>query len=67
MKYVFHSPDGLVLQTKEQIVELMNGCICCTVRDDLIVALLGLAEARRGQFDSVIIETTGLADPGAYC
>ena len=56
--------DGLVLQTNEEIVEMLNGCICCTVREDLIVALKKLASTRRGAFDAIVIETTGLADPG---
>lgn len=55
--------DGLVLQTKDEIVEVMNGCICCTVRGDLVEALMNLAKTRKGQFDAIIIETTGLADP----
>merc|ERR1712146_92615 len=44
------------------VVEVMNGCICCTVRGDLVVALKRLY-AKISQFDGVIIETTGLADP----
>jgi G3E family GTPase len=57
----------LVQENKEQIVEMSNGCICCTVRGDLIVALGALAQKRDAgelQFDHVIIETTGLANPG---
>jgi G3E family GTPase len=57
----------LVHDSGEQIVEMNNGCICCTVRGDLIVALAGLAQKRNaGQlaFDRVVIETTGLANPG---
>jgi G3E family GTPase len=57
----------LVQDSGEQIVEMNNGCICCTVRGDLIVALTNLAEKRAaGQFDfdHVVIETTGLANPG---
>lgn len=53
--------------TNEQIVEMNNGCICCTVRGDLIVALTRLADQRRAgtiSFDHLIIETTGLANPG---
>jgi len=53
--------------TKEQIIEMNNGCICCTVRGDLIVALTNLADQRREgkiSFDHLIIETTGLANPG---
>jgi len=46
----------------EQIIEVMNGCICCTVRGDLAVALKRLRE-KTSDFDGVIIETTGLADP----
>ncbi|SFV10194.1 CobW family GTP-binding protein [Pseudoduganella namucuonensis] len=57
----------LVQDSKEQIVEMNNGCICCTVRGDLIVALGSLAAKRRAgelNFDRVVIETTGLANPG---
>ncbi|GAB3474078.1 GTP-binding protein [Massilia terrae] len=57
----------LVQDSGEQIVEMNNGCICCTVRGDLIVALGTLADKRlRGElnFDHVVIETTGLANPG---
>lgn len=57
----------LVQDSNEQIVEMSNGCVCCTVRGDLIVALGQLAQKRRDgslQFDRVIIETTGLANPG---
>jgi len=53
--------------TNEQIVEMNNGCICCTVRGDLIVALTNLADKRTAgeiSFDHLIIETTGLANPG---
>ncbi|MYM32769.1 GTP-binding protein [Duganella sp. FT94W] len=57
----------LVQDSSEQIVEMNNGCICCTVRGDLIVALSNLARKREAgeiQFDRVVIETTGLANPG---
>ncbi len=57
----------LVQDSREQIVEMNNGCICCTVRGDLIVALSNLAQQRAAgalQFDRVVIETTGLANPG---
>ncbi|TBF26921.1 GTP-binding protein (plasmid) [Rhizobium leguminosarum] len=55
--------DGqLVVQTNDQIVELNNGCICCTVRDDLIAAIRALLQSGR-QIDRFIIETSGLADP----
>ena len=54
--------DALVLQTDEEIVEMMNGCICCTVREDLITTINKLVK-RKGEFDHILIETTGLADP----
>jgi len=57
----------LVQDDKEQIIEMNNGCICCTVRGDLVVALGTLAEKREAgelDFDHVVIETTGLANPG---
>ena len=57
----------LVQDSGEPIVEMNNGCICCTVRGDLIVALTGLAQKRAAgelHFDRVVIETTGLANPG---
>ncbi len=57
----------LVHDSGEQIVEMNNGCICCTVRGDLIVALASLAQKREAgeiAFDRVVIETTGLANPG---
>jgi G3E family GTPase len=56
-----------VSDTKEQIVQMSNGCICCTIREDLRSALqLLAAKKRKGllDFDRVVIETTGLADPG---
>jgi G3E family GTPase len=59
--------DILVSETKEQIVQMSNGCICCTIREDLRGALqLLAAKKRKGllDFDRVVIETTGLADPG---
>lgn len=57
----------LVQESNEQIVEMSNGCVCCTVRGDLIVALGTLAQKRNAgelHFDHVVIETTGLANPG---
>jgi G3E family GTPase len=57
----------LVQDSGEQIVEMNNGCICCTVRGDLIVALSSLAQKRAAgelDFDRIVIETTGLANPG---
>ena len=57
----------LVQESNEQIVEMSNGCICCTVRGDLILALGALAQKRNDgelNFDHIVIETTGLANPG---
>ena len=57
----------LVSDVKEQIIQMNNGCICCTIREDLRSTLQDLAgKKRRGEldFDRVVIETTGLADPG---
>lgn len=59
--------DILFTNTKEQIIQMSNGCICCTIREDLRVTLRDLAEKRRKgelDFDRVVIETTGLANPG---
>ena len=60
--------DNEIIETgDEQIVEMNNGCICCTVRGDLIRILGTLKEKRDGgalKFDRVVIETTGMADPG---
>ena len=53
----------LVIQSDEEIFELNNGCICCRVRGDLIRILAKLRQ-RRDKFDYVLIETTGMADPG---
>jgi G3E family GTPase len=57
----------LVQEAGENIVQMSNGCICCTIREDLRATLADLAEKRRKgtlKFDRVVIETTGLADPG---
>ena len=57
----------LVADTQEQIIQMNNGCVCCSIREDLRTTLSDLAEKRRKgelQFDRVVIETTGLADPG---
>lgn len=59
--------DILVTETKEQIIQMSNGCVCCTIREDLRTTLQDLAaKKRKGEldFDRVVIETTGLADPG---
>ena len=54
--------NDLIVDSDEEIYEMNNGCVCCTVRGDLIRVLQGLMK-RRGRFDAIIIETTGLADP----
>src|ERR687898_1213207 len=54
--------NELVVGADEEVFEMNNGCICCTVRGDLIRILDGLMK-RKGKFDAVIVETTGLADP----
>jgi G3E family GTPase len=54
--------NDLVVDTDEEVFEMNNGCICCTVRGDLIRIINGLMK-RRGRFDGIIVETTGLADP----
>jgi G3E family GTPase len=55
--------QSLVINADEEIFEMNNGCICCTVRGDLI-RVLGNLMKRRDKFDRVLVETTGLADPG---
>src|SRR4051812_8895621 len=52
----------LLISSEQEIVEMSNGCICCTVRGDLLRSLFGLLE-HRSKFDTLMIETTGLADP----
>jgi G3E family GTPase len=53
----------LVIGAEEEIFEMNNGCICCTVRGDLI-RILGNLMKRRDKFDYIMVETTGMADPG---
>src|SRR5437764_8667344 len=54
--------NDLVVGADEEVFEMNNGCICCTVRGDLIRIIQGLMR-RKGKFDAIIVETTGLADP----
>ena len=58
--------NDLVVDTDEEVFEMNNGCVCCTVRGDLIRILEGLMRRQAGKrgFDAIIVETTGLADPG---
>jgi G3E family GTPase len=55
--------NDLIVDADEEVFEMNNGCVCCTVRGDLIRILSGLMK-RKGGFDAIIVETTGLADPG---
>jgi G3E family GTPase len=55
--------NDLIVGADEEVFEMSNGCVCCTVRGDLIRVLQGLAK-RKGGFDAIVVETTGLADPG---
>ena len=55
--------NDLVVGADEEVFEMNNGCVCCTVRGDLIRVLSGLMK-RKGGFDAIVVETTGLADPG---
>src|SRR3984893_19237429 len=52
----------LVVGVDEEVFETNNGCVCCTVRGDLIRIIEGLLR-RKGRFDAILVETTGLADP----
>jgi G3E family GTPase len=54
--------NDLIVNADEEVFEMNNGCVCCTVRGDLIRILEGLMR-RKGKFDAIIVETTGLADP----
>ncbi|WP_369903572.1 GTP-binding protein [Bacillus manliponensis] len=59
--------NQLIMNVKEEILEMTNGCLCCTVREDLLVALKKLLDAKqegKHDFEGLIIETTGLANPG---
>ncbi|MGX8236357.1 CobW family GTP-binding protein [Exiguobacterium undae] len=62
-----HIDEALIERSDEEVIELTNGCICCSIRGDLRDALLRIAKKRRTgdmTFDRLIIETTGIADPG---
>src|ERR1019366_4871817 len=60
--------NDLIVGADEEVFEMSNGCVCCTVRGDLIRVLQGLAKRQtlkgKGGFDAIVVETTGLADPG---
>jgi len=54
--------NDLIIGADEEVFEMNNGCVCCTVRGDLVRIMEGLMR-RKGKFDAIIVETTGLADP----
>ncbi len=54
--------NDLIVESDEEIYEMNNGCVCCTVRGDLVRVVQGLLK-RKGRFDGILVETTGLADP----
>ena len=54
--------NDLIVESDEEIYEMNNGCVCCTVRGDLVRVVEGLTR-RKGRFDAILVETTGLADP----
>src|SRR5438034_5461496 len=54
--------NDLIVGADEEVFEMNNGCVCCTVRGDLVRIIEGLMR-RKGKFDAIIVETTGLADP----
>ena len=54
--------NDLIIGADEEVFEMNNGCVCCTVRGDLVRIMDGLMK-RKGKFDAIIVETTGLADP----
>lgn len=54
--------NDLLVESDEEIFEMNNGCICCTVRGDLIRTVENLMK-RKGSFDAIVVETTGVADP----
>ena len=54
--------NDLIIGADEEVFEMNNGCVCCTVRGDLVRIMAGLMR-RKGKFDAIIVETTGLADP----
>ncbi|KFN11828.1 MULTISPECIES: CobW family GTP-binding protein [Bacillus] len=59
--------NQLIMNVEEEIMEMTNGCLCCTVREDLLVALKQLLDVKaegKMDFDGLVIETTGLANPG---
>ena len=58
------APDVLLKSQSDLFVELSNGCVCCSVKDTLVNTLETLLARSRHRFDHIVVETTGLADPG---
>ncbi|KDD75610.1 CobW/HypB/UreG-like protein [Helicosporidium sp. ATCC 50920] len=63
-KALIQDPESTEATQLSEWVQLENGCICCSVKNDMVLALESLLQQRRGSFDHILIETTGLADPG---
>lgn len=59
------STDGEPGELSEEFLELANGCLCCSIKDTGIAAIEKLMK-RKGAFDYILLETTGVADPGEY-
>ena len=57
------SPDDPTAERSEEILELANGCLCCSIKDSGVAAIEKMMQ-RKGSFDHILLETTGLADPG---
>ena len=57
-------PSELIISTKEELFEMNSGCICCTIRGDLIRAIHALLTGQAGNFDAILIETAATSDPG---
>ena len=58
---LIQSGDTALSRLEDKVIELSNGCICCTLREDLLAELIRLAEA--GRFDYIVIESSGIAEP----
>jgi G3E family GTPase len=59
------SPGDPTAENSEEFLELANGCLCCSIKDSGVAAIEKLMQ-RKGAFDHILLETTGLADPGSF-
>jgi len=59
------SPSGSTAEGTEEFLELANGCLCCSIKDSGVAAIEKLMQ-KKGAFDYILLETTGLADPGVF-